>query len=397
MLVGRAVAESAPVLAQLDRHPFAGRVQHRGYIPDEERAALYAGATALILPSFFEGFGLPVLEAMTVGVPVIASDRGALPEVLGDAGLLVSPDDPEELAAAMQRVVTDARLAATLRRPWRAPSADLRLDRLGDDAARNLRGVDGGRARPPQPGPGMKIAVDARELAPRPTGVGRYLLEILKVWAADRTAADCTVMVCAPTAIHLHLGEGGARLTTVVIPRSPGQLWEQLWLPLARPRVQARRAFAPAYSAPLFAPAPTCSPSTTSRSSRTRSGSGGARACAAAGRAGSPPPTRATVLTARNSRATEIVALARRPGVARARGAARRQHPRPAAGRGPARRRLAARAVRRHATQSPPSAGPRACLRAAGTGRPRAAPGTRRREPHVPAAGSDAPSRAISA
>jgi glycosyltransferase involved in cell wall biosynthesis len=51
---------------------------------------------------------------MTVGVPVIASDRGALPEVLGDAGLLVSPDDPEELAAAMQRVVTDARLAATL-------------------------------------------------------------------------------------------------------------------------------------------------------------------------------------------------------------------------------------------------------------------------------------------
>ena len=114
VLVGRTVAESAPVLAQLTRHPFAGRVQHRGYIPDEERPALYAGATALILPSFFEGFGLPVLEAMTVGVPVIASDRGALPEVLGDAGLLVSPDDPEELATAMQRVATDARLATNL-------------------------------------------------------------------------------------------------------------------------------------------------------------------------------------------------------------------------------------------------------------------------------------------
>ena len=82
--------------------------------PTRSGPALYAGATALILPSFLEGFGLPVLEAMTVGVPVIASDRGALPEVLGDAGLLVSPDDPEELAAAMQRVVTDARLAATL-------------------------------------------------------------------------------------------------------------------------------------------------------------------------------------------------------------------------------------------------------------------------------------------
>jgi glycosyltransferase involved in cell wall biosynthesis len=114
VLAGRTVPESAPVLAQLARHPFAGRVQHRGYIPDEDRAALFAGATALILPSFFEGFGLPVLEAMTVGVPVIASDRGALPEVLGDAGLLVSPDDPEELAAAMHRVSTDARLATTL-------------------------------------------------------------------------------------------------------------------------------------------------------------------------------------------------------------------------------------------------------------------------------------------
>jgi glycosyltransferase involved in cell wall biosynthesis len=114
VLVGRAVPESAPVLAQLSQYPFAGRVQHRGYIPDDERAALYAGATALILPSFFEGFGLPVLEAMTVGVPVIASDRGALPEVLGDAGLLVSPDDPEELAAAMHRVSTDGRLAGTL-------------------------------------------------------------------------------------------------------------------------------------------------------------------------------------------------------------------------------------------------------------------------------------------
>jgi glycosyltransferase involved in cell wall biosynthesis len=102
----------------------------------------------------------------------------------------------------------------------------------------------------------MKIAVDARELAPRPTGVGRYLLEILKVWAADRAAADCTVMVCAPTAIQLHLGQGGARLTTVVIPGSPGQLWEQLRLPLAV-RGEADVLFAPAYSAPVFAPAPT--------------------------------------------------------------------------------------------------------------------------------------------
>ena len=154
VLVGRTVAESASVLAQLDRPPFVGRVQHRGYIPDEERPALYAGATALILPSFFEGFGLPVLEAMTVGVPVIASDRGALPEVLGDAGLLVSPDDPEELAAAMQRVCSDARLAATLgargaRRSlifdWTASATTLREIYEVLSAARRGRG---GRTHP---------------------------------------------------------------------------------------------------------------------------------------------------------------------------------------------------------------------------------------------------------
>src|SRR5690349_23441000 len=59
------------------------------YVTGVQTCALpiYAGATALVLPSFTEGFGLPVLEAMTVGVPVVASDRGALPEVLGDAGL----------------------------------------------------------------------------------------------------------------------------------------------------------------------------------------------------------------------------------------------------------------------------------------------------------------------
>lgn len=114
LLVGRAVPQSAPILAAIQQAPFAGRVIHRGYVADAERPGLYAGATALVLPSFAEGFGLPVLEAMTVGVPVVASDRGALPEVVGDAGLLVSPDDTDELAAALQRVVTDARLAQAL-------------------------------------------------------------------------------------------------------------------------------------------------------------------------------------------------------------------------------------------------------------------------------------------
>jgi glycosyltransferase involved in cell wall biosynthesis len=88
--------------------------------------ALYRGAALLVLPSFEEGFGLPALEAMALGVPVIASDRGALPEVVGRAGLLVAPDDTDAWAEAMRRVLTDKGLAETLRNAGRARSRDFR-------------------------------------------------------------------------------------------------------------------------------------------------------------------------------------------------------------------------------------------------------------------------------
>ena len=66
--------------------PLAGRVDYVGYVAGPDRRALYEGARLLVLPSFHEGFGLPVLEAMSLGIPVVTSDRGALPEVAGDAG-----------------------------------------------------------------------------------------------------------------------------------------------------------------------------------------------------------------------------------------------------------------------------------------------------------------------
>ena len=78
-----------------------------GQTEPANRQALYAGARLLVMPSFEEGFGLPVLEAMTLGVPVVASNRGSLPEVLGDAGPLVNPDEPDEIAGAMKRVLDD--------------------------------------------------------------------------------------------------------------------------------------------------------------------------------------------------------------------------------------------------------------------------------------------------
>ena len=95
VLAGQATDEARPWLERLARPPLAGRVRHIGYVDPSNRQALYSGARLLVMPSFDEGFGIPVLEAMTLGVPVVASNRGALPEVLGDAGPLVDPDNPD--------------------------------------------------------------------------------------------------------------------------------------------------------------------------------------------------------------------------------------------------------------------------------------------------------------
>lgn len=107
VLAGKATAEARPWLERIARPPLTGHVRHIGYVEPANRQALYSGARMLVMPSFEEGFGLPVLEAMTLGVPVVASNRGALPEVLGDAGPLVNPDNPDEIAAGMARVLDD--------------------------------------------------------------------------------------------------------------------------------------------------------------------------------------------------------------------------------------------------------------------------------------------------
>lgn len=107
VLAGHAPPEASEWLQRIARPPLAGHVRHAGYVHPDQRRALYEGARLLVQPSFEEGFGLPVLEAMTLGVPVVAANRGALPEVLGDAGLLVDPADAAELAAAIERMLSE--------------------------------------------------------------------------------------------------------------------------------------------------------------------------------------------------------------------------------------------------------------------------------------------------
>ena len=85
-------------------------------IPDEDLPAFYNGAACFVYPSLYEGFGLPVLEAMACGTPVVTSDRGALAELAGGAAMLVDPESVEALQEALTRVLTDAPRAAELGR-----------------------------------------------------------------------------------------------------------------------------------------------------------------------------------------------------------------------------------------------------------------------------------------
>jgi glycosyltransferase involved in cell wall biosynthesis len=91
------------------------RLVATGFVEDEDLVRLYSGADCFVFPSFAEGFGLPVLEAMACGAPVVTSDRSSLPEVAGDAAILVDPDEPEAIAAGIRRVLASPERAARLR------------------------------------------------------------------------------------------------------------------------------------------------------------------------------------------------------------------------------------------------------------------------------------------
>jgi glycosyltransferase involved in cell wall biosynthesis len=115
VLAGQVTQAAEPWVEEAQAPPLKGRVLVEGYVSDARRAELYAGALALVLPSLDEGFGLPALEAMALGIPVVASNVGALPEVVGDAALLVDPGDVAGLAAALERVHAEPELAGRLR------------------------------------------------------------------------------------------------------------------------------------------------------------------------------------------------------------------------------------------------------------------------------------------
>ena len=123
------------VVAGKKQHAMAGllatlgvRFDVVGEVSDERLASLYAGASAFVFPSRYEGFGLPVLEAMSYGVPVIASDAAAVREAAGDAGLIFPAGDAAALASALERALTDGDLSRRLSEAGRARAAAMTVD-----------------------------------------------------------------------------------------------------------------------------------------------------------------------------------------------------------------------------------------------------------------------------
>jgi len=112
----------------------AGRVKLTGYLEDDELAWLYANCFAFVYPSLFEGFGLPVLEAMSLGAAVVTSTVSSLPEVAGDAALLVDPADAGAIAGAMARLEADSALRLGLRSAGLARAAAFSWDKAGEAA-----------------------------------------------------------------------------------------------------------------------------------------------------------------------------------------------------------------------------------------------------------------------
>ncbi|MDF1512256.1 MAG: glycosyltransferase family 1 protein [Anaerolineae bacterium] len=115
VIVGSRGWLSEDFFAALEASPVRNGALLTGYVRDADLPALYAGATAFVFPSLYEGFGLPPLEAMACGTPVVCSNTSSLPEVVGDAALLFDPTDELALADALMRITQNAELRGTLR------------------------------------------------------------------------------------------------------------------------------------------------------------------------------------------------------------------------------------------------------------------------------------------
>jgi len=114
VLIGKKGWNYEPIFAAIENSPWTEQIHHLDYLSNELVALFYSRADVFVYPSHYEGFGLPVLEAMTLGSPVVASNTSSIPEVAGDAAILIDPDDFMQIAEALLMVISDRQLRQDL-------------------------------------------------------------------------------------------------------------------------------------------------------------------------------------------------------------------------------------------------------------------------------------------
>jgi glycosyltransferase involved in cell wall biosynthesis len=150
VVIGDQISKYAALRRAVHRHQLHQYVRFLGYVSEETLAVMYRLAAVFVFPSLYEGFGLPPLEAMASGTPVVTSNVSSLPEVAGDAALLINPYEPAAIADAMYRVLTDEPLRRSLREKglrraaqfsWEASARRVReiYQEVGEAPAAHLR------------------------------------------------------------------------------------------------------------------------------------------------------------------------------------------------------------------------------------------------------------------
>lgn len=137
VLVGDKGWKNKDLLDMIEKHPLKGNIIITGYVHKEDLAPLYTGAEVFVYPSFYEGFGLPILEAMQCFCPVITSNISSLPEVLGNAGILVHPADIEGIREAIEKVLNNKKLRTAMKKCGLARSKEFSWEK----SARTLHDI----------------------------------------------------------------------------------------------------------------------------------------------------------------------------------------------------------------------------------------------------------------
>ena len=141
VLIGDDMSKYTALRRAVHRHQLHKYVRFLGYLPEETLAVMYRLAGVFVFPSLYEGFGLPPLEAMASGTPVVTSNVSSFPEVTGDAAVLVDPYDPQAIANGIQRVFTDETLRAA-----HAPEGSTRAHQFWwEQSVRRIREIYRGR------------------------------------------------------------------------------------------------------------------------------------------------------------------------------------------------------------------------------------------------------------